>query len=59
MSDLRSINPSNGDIVGVYPQLSEQELNQLIAEVNTEFDLWRRIPIKDRCKYFKYFMRKI
>ena len=38
MSDLRSINPSNGDIVGVYPQLSVQELNQLILEVNSEFD---------------------
>ena len=59
MSDLRSINPSNGDIVGVYPQLSEQELNQLIVEVNSEFDLWRRIPIKDRCKYFKYLAEAI
>jgi len=59
MSDLRSINPSNGDIVGVYPQLSVQELNQLILEVNSEFDFWRKIPIKDRCQYFKYLAEAI
>ena len=59
MSDLRSINPSNGDIVGVYPQLSLQELNQLILEVNSEFDFWRKIPIKDRCQYFKYLAEAI
>ena len=59
MSDLRSINPSNGDIVGVYPQLSAQELNQLILEVNSEFDFWRKIPIKDRCQYFKYLAEAI
>ena len=59
MSDLRSINPSNGDIVGVYPQLSAQELNQLILEVNSEFYFWRKIPIKDRCQYFKYLAEAI
>ena len=59
MSDLRSINPSNGDIVGVYPQLSVQELNQLILEVNSEFYFWRKIPIKDRCQYFKYLAEAI
>ncbi|SVB02611.1 uncharacterized protein METZ01_LOCUS155465, partial [marine metagenome] len=36
-----------------------QELNQLILEVNSEFDFWRKIPIKDRCQYFKYLAEAI
>ena len=28
-------------------------------EVNSEFDFWRKIPIKDRCQYFKYLAEAI
>ena len=54
MSDLKSINPVNGDIVGVYPQLSDQEIDQIIIDVENEFHSWRKIPIKERCQYFKF-----
>ena len=54
MSDLKSINPANGDIVGVYPQLSSQEIDQIIIDVENEFHSWRKIPIKERCQYFKF-----
>ncbi len=54
MSDLKSINPANGDIVGVYPQLSSQEIDQIIIDAENEFHSWRKIPIKERCQYFKF-----
>ena len=54
MSDLKSINPVNGDIVGVYPQLSNQEIDQIIIDAENEFHSWRKIPIKERCQYFKF-----
>ena len=40
MSDLKSINPVNGDIVGVYPQLSNQEIGQIIIDAENEFHSW-------------------
>ena len=54
MSDLKSINPVNGDIVGVYPQLSNQEIDQIITDAENEFHSWKKIPIKERCQYFKF-----
>ena len=54
MSDLKSINPVNGDVVGVYPQLTNQEIKQIIVEVENELHLWRKISIKERCQYFKF-----
>ena len=54
MSDLKSINPVNGDIVGVYPQISNQEMDQIIIDAENEFHSWRKIPIKERCQYFKF-----
>ena len=53
MSDLKSINPANGDVVGVYPQLTEIEINEIIVDVEKEFHLWRKFSKKERCQYFK------
>ena len=53
MSDLKSINPANGDVVGVYPQLTEIEINEIIVDVAKEFHLWRKFSKKERCQYFK------
>ena len=52
MSDLISINPANGDIVGVYPQLTEIEINEIIIDVEKEFHLWKKFSTKERCQYF-------
>ena len=52
MSDLKSINPISGDVVGVYPQLTEIEINEIIVDVEKEFHLWKKFPIKERCQYF-------
>ena len=52
MSDLISINPANGDVVGVYPQLTEIEINEIIIDVEKEFHLWKKFSTKERCQYF-------
>ena len=52
MSDLKSINPANGDVVGVYPQLTEIEINEIIIDVEKEFHLWKKFSTKERCQYF-------
>ena len=59
MSDLKSINPVTNDVVGVYPQLTDHEINEVIFDVEKEFDSWRKTPIKDRCQYFKYLAEAI
>ena len=59
MSDLKSINPVTNDVVGVYPQLTDHEINEIIFDVEKEFDSWRKTPIKDRCQYFKYLAEAI
>ena len=43
MSDLKSINPVNNDVVGVYPQLTEHEINEIIIDVENEFHSWRKL----------------
>ena len=59
MSDLKSINPVTNDVVGVYPQLTDHEINEVIFDVEKEFDSWRKTPIKDRCQYFKHLAEAI
>jgi len=53
MSDLISINPVNGSIVGTYPEHSSKEVNKIIYEVNDSFNLWRKLELKQRCQYFR------
>ena len=53
MSDLISINPVNGDIVGTYPEHSSKEINKIIYEVNDSFNLWRKLGLKQRGQYFR------
>ncbi len=59
MSDLKSINPVNSDVVGVYPQLTDNEINEIITDVENEFHSWRKIPINERSGYFKYLSEAI
>ncbi len=53
MADLKSINPANGELVGTYPEMSSQEVTQVIADVNMAFDSWRQLAIRERCQYFR------
>ena len=59
MPDLKSINPANSDVVGVYPQLTDKEINEIIIDVENEFNSWRKTPVQERCQYFKYLSEAI
>ncbi len=59
MSNLKSFNPVNGDVVGVYPQLTDQEINETIIDVENEFHSWRKTSIEERSQYFKYLSEAI
>ena len=59
MPDLKSINPANSDVVGVYPQLTDKEINEIIIDVENEFNSWRKTPVQERCQFFKYLSEAI
>jgi NAD-dependent aldehyde dehydrogenases len=54
MSELISINPANGSIVGNYPEHTSKEINKIISDVNRSFNHWKEIELKERCQYFRY-----
>ena len=53
MSELKSIYPVNGELVGSYPELNSVEIDSIISKVSSAFNTWRRLVIQDRCQYFK------
>lgn len=53
MPDLVSVNPVNGETVGIYPEMSSKELSSILYDVSIAFDSWRQFDIEDRCQYFR------
>ena len=54
MSELISINPENGSLVGTYPEHTSEEINKIISDVNSSFNYWKKIELKERCQYFRH-----
>ena len=54
MSELISINPENGSLVGTYPEHTSKEINKIISDVNSSFNYWKEIELKERCQYFRH-----
>ena len=54
MSELISINPENGSLVGTYPEHTSKEVNKIIYDVDNSFNIWRKIKLKERCQYFRH-----
>ena len=50
---IQSINPSNGEIVQTYHEMSIDEVSQIIDEVNITQLTWRKSRISDRSKLMK------
>ena len=53
MSELKSIYPVTGELVGSYPELNSVEIDSILSEVSSAFNIWRGVVIQDRCQYFK------
>ena len=45
MSELISINPENGSLVGTYPEHTSKEINKIISDVNSSFNYWKEIEL--------------
>ena len=54
MSELISINPENGSLVGTYPEHTSKEINKIISDVNSSFNYWKKIELNERCQYFRH-----
>ena len=46
MSELISINPENGSLVGTYPEYNSKEIKKIISDVNSSFNYWKEIELK-------------
>lgn len=53
MVELKSINPTNGDVVGSYPELSSSEISTVLNEANDAFNGWHTLDIEERCQFFR------
>jgi len=51
--ELKSINPTNGDVVGSYPELSSSEISTVLNEANDAFNGWHTLDIEERCQFFR------
>jgi succinate-semialdehyde dehydrogenase/glutarate-semialdehyde dehydrogenase len=45
---LQSINPSDGSLIGEYPEATEAEVAQALSESSVAFDSWRRTSFDER-----------
>ncbi len=53
MKPLVSINPSNGKEVGRYNQMSSDEISSCLKQVQSAYNHWEEIPIKNRADCFR------
>lgn len=45
---LKSINPANGEVIAEYPEFSADQINKLIACVDSSFRTWRKTALHER-----------
>ena len=50
---LQSINPASGELVASYDEMTMDEVNGIIADVDTAFNLWRNSSFAERGKFLK------
>ena len=46
--EFRSVNPYDGQILAVYPEISKQELNKRIERTHQTFQQWKNTPFETR-----------
>jgi len=48
---LQSINPATGELIRTYPEMTLEEVDNILQEVQREFLAWRTVPFSERAKY--------
>ncbi len=51
--EFKSINPYNGEQVGIYKALTVAELDKKLSNSQSAFKLWRQVPLAERCALLK------
>ena len=51
--EFNSINPYNGQEVGVYTSLTEGETKAKLIKAQNAFKSWRRVPLSERTELMK------
>jgi succinate-semialdehyde dehydrogenase/glutarate-semialdehyde dehydrogenase len=51
--EFKSINPHNGEQVGIYVALTQHELAQKLDNSQIAFESWRKVSLAERCKLIK------
>ena len=50
---FKSINPFNGEQVGLYKSLTQEELEERLYKSQVAFESWRKVPLAERCNLIK------
>ena len=48
--EFKSINPYNGETVGTYLSHTQSEVQTILKNAQTSFNLWRNVPLSERSK---------
>ncbi len=51
--EFKSINPYNGEQVGVYTALTQEALDEKLNRSQSAFESWKNIPLVERCRLLK------
>lgn len=51
--EFKSINPYNGEQVGVYTALTQEALTEKLDRSRSAFESWRKVPLAERCSLIK------
>jgi succinate-semialdehyde dehydrogenase/glutarate-semialdehyde dehydrogenase len=50
---LESINPATGDIIKLYPEMTEEEVSDILKKSNSEFVSWKKTSFSERSRLMK------
>lgn len=51
--EFKSINPYDGQVVGRYTSLTQNELEDRLDKSKTAFETWQQVPLSERCLLLK------
>ncbi len=56
---LKSINPTNGEVIAEYPEYTAEQVNTIITCVNSSFKSWRKTALHERMNCLKRLANKL
>lgn len=56
---LKSINPTNGEVIAEYPEYTAEQVNTIITCVNSSFKSWRKTALHERMNCLRRLANKL